>query len=188
MLLANLIEDLQYIAIGPGAWKYLFCSEDDRQKVDAVIAALDKEPWVAAVIYPDIRLFSSANDATTCMGKIVEHCSRAVRESAEMSLDECNVFVEFDHLVCNFRDVNSDKALVYIKKSTPVQLTERDSNLFRDLGINRVKFVREVGNVRIPMSRDFIALDEVATRHTRDIGDFILLFTMIWMISSRRGE
>lgn len=185
MTFANLVENLQYIAIGPGRKRLSETSDDDRVKIEDICEKISDEPWIAATIQSKIKYYSSANDPSTCMGKIFGQCDKTIKLSRNISPEGCHIFVYKDTCSSPYHqhiESGSDKVLIYFFGDSH-KIFQSHRQLLDSLGVFKVKILRETDQGFIPMTRDFVDINDVqVVPDPNEAGDLMILVIFILMV------
>lgn len=186
MTLANLIENLQYIAIGPGRKKLSEASNDDRLRVEDICDKISDEPWIAATIHSKIKNYSTSGDIATCMGKIFKQCDATMKSSMALSPAGCHIFVYKDGSSSPYHqhiEISSDKALIYFFGNTNA-IFKSHRQLMDSLGIYRVKILKETDQGFIPMTKDFVDINNISViPDPSEMTEALILLTFVLMVA-----
>lgn len=185
MSLANLVENLQYISIGPGRNKLSSTCDDDRVRVEDICEKIADEPWIAAIVHSEIKHYSTSGDPSTCMGKIFSQCDRTLKAGRTISPEGCHIFVYSSPSSPPYHqhiEPGSDKTIIYLSgKINAINQSHRQ--LLDSLGVFKAKIMKESEYGYIPMTSEFVDINDIqVVPDPNEAGELALLMLFMLMV------
>ena len=181
-MMNDIIEDLQYIAIGPGTSTSSSVSKDDIFRVDEVCRRVTENPYIAARILEIIEDYSTSKNSATCMGKVYSSCDAAVSKNINNPDPDAHVFVYHDtwsQPIHQSQVPGSSKALLYNHGMEPC-LRKSHRTTMGYIGIHEVRMMYKTKYGYVSDTSRYTDINNIdLLDDTHDVEDLMVLLVFI---------